>query len=82
MPDGTVSATEANRQFSKLLRAVEDGDRVTITKDGRPVAVLIPAAEAQRVASSAALDRLDALTRRGMAIGFSGNLDRDALHRR
>jgi len=43
MPDGLVSATEANRNFSKVLRDVEGGASVTITKDGKPVAVLVPA---------------------------------------
>lgn len=42
MPDGSISATEADRNFSKVLRDVEGGERVTITKDGKPVAVLSP----------------------------------------
>ncbi|HWK46494.1 MAG TPA: type II toxin-antitoxin system prevent-host-death family antitoxin [Stellaceae bacterium] len=48
MPDGTVNATEANRQFSRLLREVEDGGRITITKDRHPVAVLVPARNERR----------------------------------
>lgn len=44
MADGdlTVSAAEANRQFSKLLRAAREGRRVTITSHGEPVAELGP----------------------------------------
>ena len=38
----TVSATEANRSFSKLLRAVRAGQRVTILSHGEPVAELGP----------------------------------------
>jgi prevent-host-death family protein len=38
----TVPAAEANRQFSKLLRAVREGARVTITSHGEPVAELGP----------------------------------------
>jgi prevent-host-death family protein len=38
----TISAAEANRQFSKMLRAVEAGATVTITSHGRPVARLCP----------------------------------------
>ncbi|MBC7987750.1 MAG: type II toxin-antitoxin system prevent-host-death family antitoxin [Sphingomonadaceae bacterium] len=34
----TIGAAEANRSFSKLLRAVKDGDRITITSHGEPVA--------------------------------------------
>lgn len=38
----TVTATEANRSFSKLLREVERGNRVTVTSHGRHVAVIVP----------------------------------------
>lgn len=38
----TVTASEANRSFSKLLRAVERGERVEITSHGRKVAMLVP----------------------------------------
>lgn len=41
----TVGAAEANRSFSKLLRAARSGVRVTITAYGKPVAELLPAAE-------------------------------------
>ena len=41
----TISATEANRSFSKLLREVERGKRVEITSHGRRVAVLSPAGQ-------------------------------------
>lgn len=42
MKISTVTASEANRSFSKLLRAVEQGERVEITSHGRKVAVLAP----------------------------------------
>ena len=38
----TVSAAEANRSFSKLLRAAEEGTEVTITSHGKPAAKLVP----------------------------------------
>jgi prevent-host-death family protein len=38
----TIPAAEANRQFSKLLRAVREGARVIITSHGEPVAQLGP----------------------------------------
>jgi prevent-host-death family protein len=82
MPDGTVTATEANRQFSRLLRDVEDGGRITITKDGRAVAVLVPTGEENHRASASVLERFGTLSRQGLAIGFTGRLDRDELHRR
>ena len=45
MKTSSVTATEANRSFSKLLRAVERGERVEITSHGRKVAVLAPSDE-------------------------------------
>jgi prevent-host-death family protein len=38
----TVPAAEANRRFSKLLRAAREGTRITITSHGQPVAELGP----------------------------------------
>ncbi len=38
----TVGAAEANRSFSRLLRQVREGARVTITSHGEPVAELTP----------------------------------------
>jgi len=37
-----VPAAEANRRFSELLRQVKDGDTVTVTSRGRPVARILP----------------------------------------
>jgi prevent-host-death family protein len=48
--DLIVPAAEANRSFSKLLRAAKDGRRVTITSHGEPVAELVPAGERAREA--------------------------------
>jgi len=39
----TIGAREANRSFSKILREAENGKTVTITRNGRPVARLVPA---------------------------------------
>jgi len=41
----TVSASEANRQFSRILRAVEAGETVIVTSHGRPVARIAPVDE-------------------------------------
>jgi prevent-host-death family protein len=57
----TVSAADANRKFSELLRGVRQGLSYVVTSHGKPVAKLIPAdgdtsqAEAAR---SALLQRL------------------------
>ena len=82
MPDGTVSATEANRQFSRLLRDVEGGGRVTITKDGRPVAILAPIETEEHQPSQNAFERVRGLLATGLPIGFTGGVDREAIHRR
>jgi prevent-host-death family protein len=37
-----ITSTEANREFSKLLRAVAQGQSIQITSRGRPVATLSP----------------------------------------
>jgi prevent-host-death family protein len=39
----TISAAEANRHFSKLLREVRAGETVLITSRGEPVAQIVPA---------------------------------------
>lgn len=57
----TVSAAEANRQFSRLIREVQQGKTYVVTSHGRPVATITPPQEAD-VASETAwhslLDRL------------------------
>ena len=42
----TVPAAEANRRFSKLLRAAREGARITTTAHGEPVAELGPVTDA------------------------------------
>jgi prevent-host-death family protein len=37
-----VSAFDAKTHFSRLLDQVEEGERVTITRRGKPIAQLIP----------------------------------------
>ena len=43
------SAAEAKRHFGDLLRRAEGGGAVTITRYGRPVAVLVSAEDAARI---------------------------------
>ena len=40
-----VSASEANRSFSSLLRQVAQGQRFTVLSHGRPVATIAPAGD-------------------------------------
>jgi prevent-host-death family protein len=56
-----VSAADANRRFSELLRTVRKGRSVLVTSHGRPVARIVPVAEDERMqkrARSALFDRL------------------------
>ena len=39
----SIGAFEAKNRLSELLQLVENGEEVTITKHGRPVARLVPA---------------------------------------
>ena len=41
--DKAISAAAANRNFSKLLRAVREGHTYVVTSHGKPVAKIVPA---------------------------------------
>lgn len=59
----TITAAEANRQFSQLLRGVRQGDTYLVTSRGTPVATLAPAdaeLRARAQARAALLTRLKA----------------------
>jgi prevent-host-death family protein len=59
----TISAAEANRSFSKLLRATREGHSYVVTAHGKPVARIVPAADRDLVtgkAKEALLARLEA----------------------
>ena len=52
----SVSAAEANRHFSSLLREVSRGVRITVTSRGKPVATISGAVENhERVAAKRTL---------------------------
>jgi prevent-host-death family protein len=58
-----VSAAEANRKFSQLLRAVREGHSYVVTTHGKPVAKIVPIgkhAEVPAGARTALLTRLGA----------------------
>lgn len=48
-----VTAAEANRRFSQLLRAVREGESYTVTSHGRPVARIVPVSANERMAEAA-----------------------------
>jgi prevent-host-death family protein len=57
----TVSAAIANRDFSSLLRKVRGGASFTVTSHGRPVARLVPIADAAPVARTARITLFERL---------------------
>jgi prevent-host-death family protein len=75
----TVTASEANRQFSAVLREVANGHRVLITSRGKAVATIEPVRQRARAGVSAAkrrlLEHLDAMPIQGQR-----NWTRDELY--
>jgi len=60
-----VSAADANRRFSQLLRGVREGRSYVVTSHGKPVARLAPVERNDRVAERARatlLSRLEGQT--------------------
>ena len=51
--DKAVSAADANRRFSELLRTVKQGRSVVVTSHGKPVARITPVVEDERYAERA-----------------------------
>ncbi len=54
----SVGAYEAKTHLPQLLERVARGERITITKHGRPVAVLVPADETPRLDRATAVAEL------------------------
>jgi prevent-host-death family protein len=76
----TVSAAEANREFSRLLRGVREGNSYVVTSHGRPVAKLVPVTEdisSREIAKQKLLKRL-----RSQPALNAGKWTRDELYER
>ncbi len=52
-----IGSTEAKARLSELLRAVEYGETVAITRHGKRVAHLVPASEEDRAGRARAVER-------------------------
>jgi prevent-host-death family protein len=74
-----ISAAEANRRFSHLLREVREGHSFIVTSHGKPVAKITPhtRANASEKAREAFLRRLEAQPVRNI-----GRWTRDELYER
>jgi prevent-host-death family protein len=79
----SVSAREANQQFSRILRDVEAGTEILVTRRGRPVARIVPAQPSgeRRLtpAQEAALERTRQRLEKGWDLG-GGKFNRDELY--
>lgn len=73
-----ISAAEANRSFSRLLRGVREGRTYVVTNHGQPVARLAPAGDDDKARSAA----WDALLKRlkGQPVLNAGPWTRDELY--
>ena len=79
----TVSLTTANRRFSRLIREVESGEDIAITRHGRPVARLAPYREDKTADPewAAAYERMMELLEEGASLGGL-RIRRDDVHDR
>jgi len=76
----SVGAREANQQFSRLLREAEEGQEITITRNGRAVARLSPArGPKDSKARKKALDEMVQLMEKGLDLG-NRRWTRDEMH--
>jgi len=79
----TISLREANQAFARCVREVEAGAEYIITRNGLPVARLVPIGGRRILSAEQQAARARARTR--MEIGWpigAGPLDRDSLHER
>ena len=64
-----VGAFEAKNKLSALLDEVENGGEVTITRHGKPVAKLVPAAEAHDAEKARRAVQAIRAMRKGVTLG-------------
>lgn len=78
----TVSAADANRQFSEILGHAAEGETIVITRRGEPVAQLLPFGRPSvDEGRGRALDRLLTMLEEGLPLG-GGTFERETLYER
>jgi prevent-host-death family protein len=79
----TISLRDANQGFAKCVRAVEAGEEFVITRNGTPVARLVPVADHRVLTADqqAALARTRQRMEHGWSLGDTP-FSRDELHER
>ena len=66
-----VQSTDAKARFAEILRNVEQGETIAITRHGKTVAHLVPARDQEQAARDAAVDRLLALREKWAPTGMT-----------
>lgn len=66
-----IGAYEAKTHLASLLKRVARGERITITRHGRPIALLVPVTGAGDIAVSEAIDAIRAFGRSHRLSGTS-----------
>lgn len=81
--DKVISAADANRAFSRLLRDVRDGESYTVTSHGRPVARLVPVIDAEKGATAKEVAYQELMARlRSQPVLDLGRVTRDEMNER
>lgn len=75
-----ISAADANREFSALLRQVREGQSFVVTSHGRPVARIIPFRPEHDVSTAARAALLERL--KLAPVRAAGRWTRDELYER
>jgi antitoxin (DNA-binding transcriptional repressor) of toxin-antitoxin stability system len=78
-PMRRISASEAGRRFCEILSQAKEGEPITITRQGEPIAVLGLCAEGRK--SSGSWGRLLTALEIGVSLGGE-HFNRDALYDR
>lgn len=76
-----VSLREVNQHLARYVKAVEAGERIVITRRGKPIALLSPIARQGRALSTAQEAALERLLNQSHHLGGRAP-SRDELHER
>ena len=76
-----VSLRELNQHLARYIKAVEAGERIVITRRGRPIALLSPLSQQEKGLSAAQEEALERLLSQSYHLG-SRAPSRDELHER
>lgn len=76
-----VSLREVNQNLARYVKAVEAGERIVITRRGKPIALLSPLSAEERTLSAAQKEALERLLNQSYHLGGQAP-SRDELHER